>query len=49
MSGLRCSLAAPEVEPRAEGFALSQNYPNPFNPATRIQFTIVDRQSVVSG
>jgi len=27
--------------------ALEQNYPNPFNPITRIQFTIVDRQSTI--
>jgi hypothetical protein len=24
--------------------SLGQNYPNPFNPATKIQFTIVNRQ-----
>jgi len=26
---------------------LLQNYPNPFNPTTKIQFTIVDRQSTI--
>jgi hypothetical protein len=26
--------------------SLSQNYPNPFNPTTKIQFTIVNRQSI---
>jgi hypothetical protein len=28
-------------------YALEQNYPNPFNPTTKIQFTIVNRQSTI--
>jgi hypothetical protein len=28
-------------------FRLEQNYPNPFNPATKIQFTIVNRQLTI--
>jgi hypothetical protein len=28
-------------------FSLLQNYPNPFNPATKIQFTIVNRQLTI--
>jgi hypothetical protein len=41
-----------EVHPRSSGslpaeFQLFQNYPNPFNPATKIQFTIVDRQLTI--
>jgi hypothetical protein len=28
-------------------FSIGQNYPNPFNPLTTLQFTIVDRQSVI--
>jgi hypothetical protein len=28
-------------------YELAQNYPNPFNPTTKIQFTIVNRQSTI--
>jgi len=28
-------------------FLLQQNYPNPFNPTTKIQFTIVNRQTTI--
>jgi photosystem II stability/assembly factor-like uncharacterized protein len=30
-----------------DGFVLDQNYPNPFNPTTKIQFTMVNRQSTI--
>ncbi len=36
-----------EFHPVPQWSTLMQNYPNPFNPVTKIQFTIVNRQSTI--